>query len=109
MGAGIGTIQKRILRTLEDIDERYIEVGSREQRWIWLNILIIMVYHPEHLAGNKESWHWGYSKNEHRRIWESCKGLKRRGLIEERIIKAKALGLKVRFGGTTRWLEIRKV
>lgn len=30
-------------------------------------------------------------------------------MIEERIVKAKALGLKVGFGGTNRWLEIRKV
>lgn len=108
MGQGIGKIQKRILRTLEDIDETYIEVRNRERRWVWLNVLVIMVYHPEHLVGSKESWHWGYSKNEHRRIWESVKGLERRGLTETRIIKAKELGLRVRFGGCTRWLEVRK-
>ena len=74
-----------------------------------MNILIIMVYHPEQIAGNKEDWNWGYGKNEHRRIWESVKGLERRGLTETRIVKPKALGLKVRFGGCTRWQEIRKV
>lgn len=108
MGQGLGKIQKRILETLESIDERYIEVRSREKRWVWLNVLVIMVYHPEQLAGNKENWNWGYENKEHRRIWESCKGLKRRGLTEERIIKAKELGLKVRFGGCTHWLEVRK-
>lgn len=109
MGQGLGKIQKKILETLEGISERYIEKDSREQRWVWLNVLVIMVYHPEQIAGEKRNWNWGYSKNEHRRIWESCKGLKRRGLIEERTVKAKALGLKVGFGGTNRWLEIRKV
>ncbi len=110
MGKMIGIIQKRILETLETIDERYIEERNREGRWVWMNILVIMVYYPQQLESDKkENWNWNYGKNEHRRIWESCKGLKRRGLIEERVVNAKALGLKVRFGGTIRWLEIRKV
>ena len=73
-----------------------------------MNILVIMVYNPHQLEGKKENWNWGYEKKEHRRVWESCKGLKRRGLIEERIVNAKTIGLKVGFGKCTRWLEIRK-
>lgn len=68
MGQGLGKIQKKILETLEGISERYIEKDSREQRWVWLNVLVIMVYHPEQIAGEKRNWNWGYSKNEHRRI-----------------------------------------
>ena len=109
MGAGLGKIQKRILETLEGIDERYIEVKSRDKRWVWLNVLVIMVYHPEQLAGEKRNWNWGYETKEYRRIWGSVKGLERRGLAETRKRKAKELGLKVRFGGCTHWLEIRKV
>lgn len=109
MGQGLGKIQKRILTVLKTIEERYIEKASRERRWIWLNILIIKVYHPQQLEGEKRGWDWGYSKNEHRRIWESVKELERRGLTETRIVEAKALGLKVRFGGCTRWMEVRKI
>jgi hypothetical protein len=107
MGSGLGKIQKRILEVLKTIEERYIEKESREKRWVWLNILIIKTYHPNQLEGDKRNWNWGYSVNEHRRIWESVKGLEKRGLVETRIVKAKELGLRMRFGGCTRWMEIR--
>jgi len=107
MGQGLGKIQKRILSVLKTIEERYIEKESRERRWVWLNILIIMVYNPQQLEGDKRGWDWGYSKNEHRRIWESVKGLEMRGLIETRIVKAKELGLKTKLGGCQRWMEVR--
>lgn len=107
MGAGLGKIQKRILEVLKTLDERYIERRSREQRWIWLNILIIMVYHPQQLEGDKSRWNWEYSKNESRRIWESTRMLEKRGLVECRIIKVKELGLGTKFGGIQKWMEVR--
>lgn len=107
MGHGLGYVQKKILTVLRTIDERYIEKESREQRWVWLNVLIIMTYHPQQLEGDKRGWSWGYSVNEHRRIWESCKGLEARGMIQVRIVKAKEIGLRTKFGGCTRWMEVR--
>ena len=109
MGRGIGYIQKRILEVLETLDERYITPENRGLRWIWMNILIIMVHNPQQLEGDKkEEWNWGYGKNEARRIWESIKGLEGRELVQTRIVKAKALGLRTKFGGCQRWLECRK-
>jgi hypothetical protein len=109
MGRGLGKIQRKILTTLKTIDERYIEVASREKRWVWLNILIIKMYHPHQLEGDKRGWNWNYGINEYRGVWGSLKGLKMRGLIETRIVKAKELGFKMKRGGCTRWLEIRKI
>ena len=109
MGKGIGKIQKRILTVLKTIDERYIEKESRERRWVWLNVLIIMLYHPQQLEGDKRGWDWSYGKNEHRRIWESVKGLEKRGLVQTRIEKIKGSGIEARFGGIQLWLEVRVV
>ena len=109
MGQGLGKIQKRILTVLKTIEERYIEKASRERRWIWLNILIIKVYHPQQLEGEKRGWNWSYGKNEHRRIWESVKGLEKRGLVQTRIEKIKGSGIEARFGGIQLWLEVRVV
>jgi len=107
MGSGLGHIQKRILTVLKTIEERYIEEASREKRWIWLNILIIKTYNPQRLEGDKRGWDWRYSKNQHRRIWESVRMLEKRGLVECRIRKAKEVGLRTKFGGCTRWMEVR--
>jgi len=109
MGQGIGKIQRRILEVLGTIDERYITPENRPLRWVWLNILIIMVYHPEQIAGKKAEWDWSYGKNEHRRIWESVKDLEIRGLVQTRIIKVEEAGLKTKFGGCQRWMEVRVV
>ena len=109
MSRGLGKIQHRILTVLKTIEERYIEKASRERRWVWLNILIIKVYHPQQLEGDKRGWDWSYSKNQHRRIWESVKGLEERGLVQTRIRRAKEIGLRTRFGGCQRWLEVRVV
>lgn len=109
MGSGLGKIQKKILTVLDSIEERYIEKASRGKRWVWLNILIILTYNPQRLSPeDKREWDWRYSKNQHRRIWQSCKALEERGLLECRIRKAKDLGLKMRFGGCQVWLEVRK-
>ena len=108
MGQGLGKIQKRILETLETIDERYITPDNRPLRWVWMSILVISVYNPQQIEGEKKrDWDWRYGKNEARRIWESVKGLEKRGLIQTRIVKVKEAGLNPRFGGTTRWMEIR--
>ena len=109
MGQGLGKIQKRILTVLKTIEERYIEKASRERRWVWLNILIIMVYNPQQLEGDKREWSWRYEKGEHRRVWESVKDLERRGLVQTRIIKVKEAGLRTKFGGCQRWMEVRKL
>lgn len=107
MSKGLGRIQREILTVLRNMDERYIERGSRELRWVWLNVLIIMVYHPKQLQGEKSRWNWNYSVNEHRRIWESVRTLEKRGLVECRIRRVKVVRLKVKFGGCTRWMEVR--
>ena len=109
MGKGLGKIQRRILEVLRNMDERYIEKESREKRWVWLNILIIKLYHPQQLEGDKRGWNWGYSEGEHRRIWESARMLEKRGLVQTRIIRVKEAGLKTRFGGIQLWLEVRVV
>lgn len=66
-----------------------------------------MVYNPQQLEGDKRGWDWGYEKNQHRRIWESVKGLEMRGLVETRIRRVQEAGLNPRFGGCQRWQEIR--
>lgn len=109
MGQGLGKIQHRILKVLETIDDRYITPENRPLRWVWMNLLIILVYHPQQIEGEKEGWDWSYSKNQHRRIWESVKDLERRGLVQTRIIKVKEAGLKTKFGGIQLWLEVRVV
>ena len=109
MSRGLGKIQHRILTVLKTIEERYIEKESRERRWIWLNILIIKVYHPQQLEGDKRGWDWSYGKNEHRRVWESVKGLEKRGLVQTRIERIKGSGYATRFGGIQRWLEVRRI
>jgi len=109
MGQGIGKIQRRILEVLGTIDERYITPENRPLRWVWMNILVIRVYNPQQIEGKKEGWDWSYGKNHHRRIWESVKGLEERGLVQTRIRRAKEIGLRTRFGGCQRWLEVRVV
>ena len=109
MGREIGHIQKRILTVLETINDRYIAPENKPLRWVWMNILVILVYCPQQLSADKKAdWDWSYSKNEHRRVWESVRGLERRGLVETRIMTAKNIGIKGRFGGCTIWKEIRK-
>ncbi len=108
MGRGIGYIQKRILEVLETIPDRYITKENRPLRWVWLNLLVILVYHPHQLEGKeKEDWDWTEGKNKHRRIWESVKGLEKRGLIETRIVTVKDIGFNPRFGKCQRWMEVR--
>ena len=109
MGQGIGKIQRRILEVLGTIDERYITPENRPLRWVWMNILVIRVYNPQQIEGKKEGWDWSYGKNHHRRIWESARMLEKRGLVQTRIIKVKEAGLKTKFGGCQRWLEVRVV
>jgi len=74
-----------------------------------MNLLVILVYNPQQIAGKKAEWDWSYGKNEHRRIWESVKELERRGLVQTRIEKIKGSGIEARFGGIQLWLEVRVV
>lgn len=105
---GLGKIQKRILEVLRDVEDRYITKENRGLRWVWTSIVILLVYHPEQIAHEKKgNWNWESSKNEKRRIWESVRGLERRGLVQLRVVKLKEAGLKTRWGGTQHWQEIR--
>ena len=107
MGQGLGHIQKRILKVLEEIDSRWISHKDKEQRWVSLNILVLAVYekpiNPRARTGKE------FSKNEHRRVWESSRMLEKRKKVEVRIEKIKGSGYEARFGGIQSWMEVRIV
>jgi len=105
MGRGIGKIQLRILEVLEELTRR------NRRDWFSLLLVVVFLYHQEqvdHEYGSNPSRlgrfvvDWSHTKNEHRRIWESCKMLERRGHIEIRISKENV------WGGCTRYMEIKK-
>ena len=107
MGKGLGRIQQRILEVLKGIDSRWFSQKNFAQRWVSLNILVLAVYNkpinPRARLGRD------YSKNEHRRVWESTRMLERRGLVETRREKIKGSGVEARKAGLQLWLEVRKI
>ena len=107
MGRGIGKIQKRILEVLKTIDSQWCSNKDFAQRWVSLNILILAVYNkplnPRARLGKD------YSKNEHRRCWESVRMLEKRGLVQTRIERIKGSGYATRWGGIQRWMEVKIV
>jgi len=109
MGRGLGYIQRKILSVLDRIDSRWISAKDKEKRWVSLDIVTFMVYHPEELEGSLEYRDLKIEKNQHRRVWESSRMLEKRGLVEVRIERIKGSGYKARFGGIQRWLEVRIV
>ena len=109
MGKGLGKIQRKRLKVLGEIVSRWISNKDKEQRWVGLDILTFMTYHKEELNERMEVRDLKFSKNEHRRVWESVKGLERRGLVQTRIEKIKGSGIEARFGGIQLWLEVRVV
>lgn len=109
MGRGLGKIQKRVLEVLSSIEGRWISKKDFEEQWVSLHIVVIKTYHPEQLNGSKGRFDWNYSKNEHRRIWESVKTLEKRGLVKVRIGRIKGSGWETRFGGIQRWMEVRRI
>ncbi len=109
MSRGIGVIQKRILSVLDNIDSRWISAKDKEQRWVGLDVLTFMVYHKEELNEGMGVRDLRFSRNEHRRIWESTRMLEKRGLVRVRIERIKGSGYATRFGGIQLWLEVRKL
>ena len=106
MGRGLGKIQKQILTVLEELTRR------NKRDYFSLSFVTIYLYHPHRLdplhernvgriAPFREDWSCG--DNERRRIWESCRGLEARKMIEIRIIKE----IRPTWGGCTRWMEVR--
>ena len=94
---------------MDEIESRWISAKDKEQRWVGLDVLTFMVYHKEELNERMGVRDLKFSKNEHRRVWESVKGLERRGLVQTRIEKIKGSGIEARKGGIQLWLEVRVV
>jgi len=105
MGSGLGSVQKRILKVLEELTK------WNDRDWFSLLVVTISLYtpwqlnprHPRNsrlIGGFIEDW--SYGKNEKRRTWESCRALEKRGLIEIRIVRRNT------WGGVTRYMEIKK-
>ena len=109
MGKGLGRIQRKILKVLDEIESRWISAKDKEQRWVGLDVLTFMVYHKEELREGMGVRDLKFERKEHRRIWESCWMLQKRGLTEVRIVRVKEAGLRTRFGGIQKWMEIRIV
>ncbi len=109
MGNGLGRIQRKILKVLDEIERRWISAKDKEQRWVGLDILTFMTYHKEELNEKMGVRDLRFSKNEHRRIWESVRTLEKRGLVRVRIERIKGSGYATRFGGIQRWMEVRIV
>ena len=109
MGKGLGKIQKRILKVLDEIESRWVSAKDKEQRWVSLDIMTFMVYHKDELNERMGVRDLRFGKNEHRRIWESVRTLEKRGLVKVRIKRIKGSGYATRFGGIQRWMEVRIV
>ena len=108
MGQGLGHIQRRILEVLEELTRR----SARD--WFSLQFVTVFLYRqhqvdPKHERNRNRFGEfredWTFSKNEHRRVWESTRALERKGLVEC-VIRKKD---KKTWGGETRWMEIRIV
>jgi hypothetical protein len=68
-----------------------------------------MVYHREELNEMMGVKDLRFSKNEHRRAWESVRMLEKRGLVRVRIERIKGSGYATRWGGIQRWMEVKIV
>ena len=109
MGKGLGRIQRKILKVLDEIESRWVSAKDKDQRWVGLDVVTFMVYHKEELSERMGVRDLRFSKGEHRRIWESVRTLEKRGLVQTRIERIKGSGWKARFGGIQLWLEVRKL
>ena len=109
MGKGLGRIQRKILKVLDEIESRWISAKDKEQRWVGLDVLTFMVYHKEELNEGMGVRDLRFSKNEHRRVWESVRMLEKRGLVRVRIERIKGSGYATRWGGIQRWMEVKIV
>ncbi len=109
MGKGLGRIQRKILKVLDEIESRWVSAKDKEQRWVGLDVLTFMVYHKEELNEGMGVRDLRFSRNEHRRIWESSRMLEKRGLVKVRIERIKGSGYATRWGGIQRWMEVKIV
>ena len=109
MGNGLGRIQRKILKVLDEIESRWISAKDKDQRWVGLDVVTFMVYHREELNERMGVKDLRFSKNEHRRIWESVRTLEKRGLVRVRIERIKGSGYATRWGGIQRWMEVKIV
>lgn len=109
MGKGLGKIQRKILKALGEIENRWISAKDKEERWVSLDIVTFMAYHKDELNERMGVKDLRFSKNEHRRIWESVRTLEKRGLVKVRIERIKGSGYATRFGGIQRWMEVKIV
>ncbi len=109
MGKGLGKVQRKILKALDEIESRWISEKDKEERWVSLDIVTFMVYHKEELSERMGVRDMRFSKNEHRRIWESVRTLEKRGLVQIRIERIYGSGYATRWGGIQRWMEVRIV
>ncbi len=109
MGKGLGRIQRKILKVLDEIESRWISEKNKEQRWVSLDIVTFMTYHKDELNERMGVRDLRFSKNEHRRCWESVRTLEKRGLVRVRIERIKGSGYATRWGGIQRWMEVKIV
>ncbi len=106
MGKGLGRVQRKILKVLDEIESRWISAKDTEQRWVGLDVLTFMVYHKEELNERMGVRDLRFSRNEHRRVWESVRMLEKRGLVQTRIERIKGSGYATRWGGIQRLMEV---
>ena len=108
----IGHVQKRILEVLNELTRR------NKRDWFSLLLIVVFLYHqgqvdpkygdnPGRLG--KFIVNWDHTKNEHRRIWESCRALEKRGLIQIRIVRQKEGKEKGIWGGIQRYMEVKLI
>ena len=109
MGKGLGRIQRKILKVLDEIESRWVSAKDKEERWVGLDVVTFMTYHKEKLNEKMGVRDLRFSKNEHRRIWESVRTLEKRGLVRVRIERIKGSGYATRWGGIQRWMEVKIV
>lgn len=105
MGHGVGHVQKKILEALEELTRR------NKRDWFSSVFLTIFLYTPwqvdpthernSNRIGGRFVVDWNCGQNERRRVWESCRALERRGLIEIKIMRRNV------WGGSTKWMEMR--
>jgi len=107
MSTEIGYVQKRILEILSNIDSRWCSAKDFDQRWVSLNLIILAVYDKPLNIGAR--WGREYTPNQHRRVWESCRTLEKRKMVQVRKESIKGSGLRARLGGIQYWLEVRRV
>lgn len=106
----IGKIQKRILEVLNELTRR------NKRDWFSLQFVTVFLYHQEQVDPEYGSnpgrlgkfvVNWTHTKNEHRRIWESCRALEKRGYLEIKIVTQKEGKEKGIWGGTQKWMEVK--